>query len=265
MSKEIVLITGANTGIGWETAKALLKSAKPYHILLGSRSMSKAADAIAKLFEHVPVTQNTLEGLQIDIADDESIQRAAHMIANKWGRVDVLVNNAGVAFDVLIGTDATNARSVFNDTYNINVSGTNMMTFVLASLLLRSTSPRLLFLTSGLSTMGGFTQSHIPVQSVELGWPKKDFATAQAYRCSKAAINMLMLIWSFTLKQDGVKTWAIAPGLLATSMVGDPEVLKQRGAQPPSLGGDFIKSVIEGERDADAGKVIARDGVIQPW
>lgn len=95
MSKEIVLITGANTGIGWETAKALLESAKPYHILLGSRSMSKAADAIARLFEHVPVTQNTLEGLQIDIADDESIQRAAHMIANKWGRVDVLVNNAG--------------------------------------------------------------------------------------------------------------------------------------------------------------------------
>ncbi|KAJ4856743.1 short chain dehydrogenase domain-containing protein [Trichoderma breve] len=229
MSKEIILITGANTGIG-------------------SRSMSKAADAIAKLFEHVPVTQNTVEGLQIDIADDESIQRAAHMIANKWGRVDVLVNNAGIAFDVLIGTDTTNARSVFNDTYNINVSGTNMVTFVLASLLLKSTSPRLLFLTSGLSTMGGFTQSHRP-----------------AYRCSKAAINMLMLIWNFTLKQDGVKTWAIAPGLLATSMVGDPEALKQRGAQPPSLGGDFIKSVIEGERDADAGKVIARDGVIQPW
>ncbi|KAK0760496.1 hypothetical protein N5P37_006690 [Trichoderma harzianum] len=255
MSKQIVLITGANTGIGWETAKALIQSTKSYHILLGSRSMSKAADAIAKLIEHVLATQNTLEGLHIGIADDESIQRAAHMIANKWG----------VAFDVLIGTDATNARSVFNDTYNINVSGTNMVTFVLASLLLRSPSPRLLFLTSGLSTMGGFTQSHIPVQSVELGWPKKDFATAQAYRCSKAAINMLMLIWNFTVKQDGVKTWAIAPGLLATSMVGDPEVLKQRGAQPPSLGGDFIKTVIEGERDADIGKAIARDGVIQPW
>lgn len=95
MSKEIILITGANTGIGWETAKALLQSTKPYHILLGSRSMSKVADAIAKLVEHVPTTQNTVEGIQMDIADDESIQRAAHMIANNWGRVDVLVNNAG--------------------------------------------------------------------------------------------------------------------------------------------------------------------------
>ncbi|KAL7958147.1 hypothetical protein V8C34DRAFT_324305 [Trichoderma compactum] len=209
------------------TAKALLQSTKPYHILLGSRSMSKAPDAIAKLVEHVPTTQNTVEGIQIDIADDKFGQRAAHMIANKWGRVDVLVNNAGVAFDVLMGTDATNARSVFNDTYNINVSGTNMVNFVLASLLPRSPSPRLLFLTSGPSTMGGFTQSHIPVQSVEIGWPKRDLATAQAYRCSKATINMLMLIWNFTLKQDG--------------------------------------SVIEGERDADVGKVIARDGLIQPW
>ncbi|KAL6691393.1 hypothetical protein J3F84DRAFT_397707 [Trichoderma pleuroticola] len=243
------------------TAKALLQSTESYHILLGSRSMSKAADAIAKLVELVPTTQNTVEGIQIDIADDESIQRAAHMIAKQWGRVDVLV----LTFDILIGTDATNARSVFNDTYNINVSGTNMMTLLIASLLLKSPSPRLLFLTSGLSTMGGFRQSHILVQSVELGWPKKDFATAQAYRCSKAAINMLMLIWNFTLKQDGVRTWAIAPGLLATSMVGDPEVLKQRGAQPPSLGGQFIRSVIEGERDSDVGKVIARDGVIQLW
>lgn len=48
-------------------------------------------------------------------------------------------------------------------------------------------------------------------------------------------------------------------------MVGDSEVLKQRGAQPPSLGGDFIRKVIEGERDAYVSKVVARDGIIQPW
>ncbi|KAL7907588.1 hypothetical protein GGI35DRAFT_470187 [Trichoderma velutinum] len=210
METLIIPITSANTGIGWETAKALLQSTMSYHILLGSQSI-----------------------------------------------IDVLINNAGVTFDILIGTDATNARLVFDDTYNINVSGTNMMTFVSASLLLRSPSPRLLFLTSGLTTMGKFTQSHIPVQDVELGWPKKDCAAAQAYRRSKAAINVLMLIWNFTLKQYGVKTRTIAPGLLATSMVGDAGDLKQRGAQPPSLRGQFIMSVIEGERDVDVGKVIA--------
>ncbi|KAM0255702.1 hypothetical protein ACHAQJ_005456 [Trichoderma viride] len=265
MPKEIILITGANTGIGWEAAKALLLSPKPYHILIGSRSIPKAADAIAKLAEEVSTTQSTVESVQIDITDDESIQRAADMIMDRWGRTDVLVNNAGVALDVIVSTDASNARSVFNNTYDVNVAGTNMMTYVFAQLLLKSPSPRLLFLTSGLSTMGGLTQSLVPLQNIEPRWPKKNLSSAQAYRCSKAAVNMLMLTWNFALKQDGVKTWGISPGLLATGMVGDPEVLKQRGAQPPSLGGFFIRSVIEGERDADVGRVIARDGIIQPW
>lgn len=75
---------------------------------------------------------------------------------------------------------------------------------------------------------------------------------------------MVMLGWHWILQNDGVKTWCISPGFLATGLGGDAELLKKMGAGDPSIGGQFIKDVIEGQRDADVGKVINRAG-IQPW
>ena len=95
MSKEIVFITGANTGIGYEAVKALFRSQKPYHVLLGSRTPAKADDAIAQLKKEIPTSSSTVEPIQIDITDDDSINKAFETIKEKFGKVDVLVNNAG--------------------------------------------------------------------------------------------------------------------------------------------------------------------------
>lgn len=70
--------------------------------------------------------------------------------------------------------------------------------------------------------------------------------------------------WHRTLKQDGVKVWAISPGYLATGLGRGVDSNKSAGAGDPTLGGDFIKDVLEGKRDADVGKVILRSGV-QAW
>lgn len=94
-AKEIVLITGANTGIGYESVKALLQSPTAYHILLGSRTPSKGDAAIAQLKEEVPDTESTVETVQIDVTDDASIQGLFESVKERFGRVDVLVNNAG--------------------------------------------------------------------------------------------------------------------------------------------------------------------------
>jgi hypothetical protein len=75
---------------------------------------------------------------------------------------------------------------------------------------------------------------------------------------------MLMLEWHRILKEDGVKVFAISPGMLATGLGGDTEFLKRLGAADPSVAGPFIRSVVEGERDGDVGKVLTRDG-IQGW
>ncbi|KAJ6442427.1 Magnesium transporter NIPA2 [Purpureocillium lavendulum] len=286
-SKEVVFITGANQGIGFETVKALFSSGKAYHVFLGSRSLSNADDAIAELKKLAPDTKSTVEPVQIDVTDDESINAAAQLVESKVGKVDVLINNAGsyphtlwpcnsdeasntitgAAFDTEFTADSSNFRDVFNKAWDVNVSGTQVATTVFAPLLLRSSSPRLIFLTSGLSTLTGASKSFMPpwAPKPSSGWPKTGLIGHQGYKAAKAGLNMLMLTWHWILHDDGVKTWCISPGFLATNLGGrGAEVLRAAGAGEPSKGGELIRKVVEGERDADVGKVVTQDGV-QPW
>lgn len=156
-------------------------------------------------------------------------------------------------------------REMWNQTWNVNVAGTQVLTSNLIPLLLQSADPRILFLTSGLSGLARSNDPDIPAnRSPAKGWPKTGFS-ATAYRSSKTGLNMLMREWHRVLREDGVKVWAISPGFLATGLgAGDPEVLKKMGAGDPEVAGPFIKSVVEGERDGDVGRVVSRDGV-QEW
>lgn len=85
-------------------------------------------------------------------------------------------------------------------------------------------------------------------------------------RCSKVALNMLMLDWNHKLQADGVKLWAVGPGMLAINLGGlGPEAAARMGAGHPSLGGDILTRVLEGERDADMGNFICKNGGFLPW
>lgn len=94
-TKKIALVTGANSGIGYETVKALLQSHKPYHVLLGSRSLEKAKLAVETLRKDCPKAINTVETLEVDLTSDESIQNAFEQVKASPGHVDALINNAG--------------------------------------------------------------------------------------------------------------------------------------------------------------------------
>jgi NAD(P)-dependent dehydrogenase (short-subunit alcohol dehydrogenase family) len=91
----IVLITGGNTGIGYESIKALYASPQPHTILMGSRSLDKAKESISKLKGEVPESKSEVVPVQIDIEDDASIEQAFTEVESKFGRIDTLVNNAG--------------------------------------------------------------------------------------------------------------------------------------------------------------------------
>ncbi|PYI02009.1 NAD(P)-binding protein [Aspergillus sclerotiicarbonarius CBS 121057] len=260
---QVVLITGANSGIGYEAVKAFLKSPNPYHILLGSRSPEKGSAAISSLQEECPETTNTVETIEIDLTSDDSITKAYERVSSSPGRLDVLVNNAGATFDLAHLSNECTLRSSFTCAYNTNVAGPHVLTSTFMPLLLTSPSPRLIFI-SGLSHITQASESYFPTPPQPAGWPKAiDFETI-GYRCSKTALNMLMLDWNHKLKADGVKVWGVMPGFLATNLGGRPEWVKEMGGGHASIGGEFVRDVVEGERDGDVGRIVKRGGGV-PW
>lgn len=96
MDTKIVFITGANTGIGYETVKALIQSKKQtYHIFMGSRELPKAYAARDRLEGLLRPSSSTVEVIQIDVTNDASIKAAVKYVEDKFGWINVLINNAG--------------------------------------------------------------------------------------------------------------------------------------------------------------------------
>ncbi|PRP81685.1 hypothetical protein PROFUN_01192 [Planoprotostelium fungivorum] len=259
-----VFVTGANTGLGLEVVKALYTSATPYEIFLGSRSLEKAEEAIKTVKALSSDSRSNITPVQVDVSSDDSISQAFDAISSKTGHLDVLINNAGASFDQALVEGKISVRECFNQAWDTNVTGTHILTHTFVPLLLKSSTPRLIFVTSGLSSLTEAANfSHPRSVPPPAGWPKSG-PSFTAYRSSKTGLNMVALEWTKTLKNDGVKVFTISPGLLATGLGGNPEALKKMGALDPSIGGHFIKDVVEGKRDDDTSKVIRKD-MVQPF
>lgn len=155
-------------------------------------------------------------------------------------------------------------RECFTRAYDLNVAGTNVVTWTYIPLLLKSSSPRILFL-AGLSHMTQAAESYFPTPTQPAGWPKTiDFETI-GYRCSKTALSMLMLDWAHKLRADGVKAFSVSPGFCATGLGNlGADAMAAMGAVHPSEGARRLVSVAEGARDADSGKILDKIGFL-PW
>jgi len=170
----------------------------------------------------------------------------------------------GGQFDQLFYQGQMTERAMWQKSWDVNVVGTQIFTSTFMPLLLKSPDPRLLFLASGTSSLAGTEIPNIPPNKVpEAGWPKQGFAVP-AYRSAKTGLNMLMREYKRMLTEDGVKVWGISPGFLATGLGAGVETNKSLGAQDPETVGPFVKSVLDGQRDGDVGKVILGDRV-QAW
>ena len=134
------------------------------------------------------------------------------------------------------------------------------MTWTFMPLLIKSPDPRLIFV-AGLANQTRASEKYFPTPPQPAGWPKKISFETIGYRCSKTALNMLMLDWNHKLKEDGVKVWAVGPGMLATNLGNMRDKAIEMGCGHPSIGGEILKSVVEGKRDADVGKIVVKDGL----
>lgn len=149
-----------------------------------------------------------------------------------------------------------------------------MLTHLAIPLLLASPDPRLLFITSGTSSLwetepenwGAMPHLARINASPGKGWPKgKAGNPITMYRSAKAGLNMLMREWARVLREDGVKVWAVSPGFLATGLGGmGKEQLVKMGAVEPHVGGEFVRDVVQGKHDDRVGKVI-RANQTQAW
>ncbi len=233
-NKTVVFITGANTGLGYEVVKALYKSNNPYDILLGSRNVSKGNDAISAIQKETPSSSSTITTIQVDIESDSSIQKAFDTISTSHDHLDVLINNAGAQFDLQVQDGKMSIREAFNKSWDVNVTGTHVLTTYFVPLLLKSQDPRLMFITSGTSALSETEKFDYPPlarlnTAPAAGWPKeKQMNPITSYRSTKTGLNMLMREWTKTLKEDGVKVWAVSPGFLATRLGGEGS---ERGEQ----------------------------------
>jgi NAD(P)-dependent dehydrogenase (short-subunit alcohol dehydrogenase family) len=192
--RRVALVSGSNRGIGREVARQLAELG--HHVIVTARDPSAAADTARALSDGGRLF---LQGEQLDVADQASVERLAERVRSEPGRLDMLVNNAGV-----MGEVATNVATAPLDnahrTVETNLFGSWRLTQALLPLLRESNSPRIVNVSSGagqLSDMNG-------------GYP--------GYRVSKSALNALTRILSN--EEPEVLVNSMCPGWVRTDMGG---------------------------------------------
>ena len=240
--------------MGFESAKNLILSGA-YHVIVGCRDLAKGNAAVATLLS-LPDRVGTAEALQLEVTDNDSVDAAVAAVSGKHQRLDILVNNAGIC-------KLGRPRDVVRVVLETNVIGYVNVTDAFLPLLRRSASPRIVFVSS---STGSLTHASDPGHALHRAWTgeKEQEPSANEYRASNAARNMLMNQYWVALQKDGFLVHGADPGLNATNLTGDVDSLRKRGASDASVGGRRIATVVKGERDADAGRVCGDYGVC-PW
>lgn len=228
----VTFITGANKGLGYETARRLSEAG--HTVILGARDAARgqaAADRLGARF------------VAIDICGDDSVARAAEDVERHEGRVDVLVNNAGIAgpqsaADELSGPDAA---AVFDT----NVVGMVRVTQAFLPLLRRSEAPQVVNVSSGMGSLA-LTQD-----------PDRDESTviAPLYAASKAAVTMLTSQYARGLVD--IRFNAADPGYTATDLNG------RSGPQTVTEGTDAIVALATEDPGAGTGRFVDRFGPVR--
>ncbi|MEV7452905.1 SDR family oxidoreductase [Streptomyces nigra] len=231
------LITGANKGLGFETARRLVEAG--HTVYVGARDTDRgraAAERIGARF------------LLIDVTDDASVQAAAKTVEADGG-LDVLVNNAGIelrgpgnSVPPAGDTTADEMRTV----YETNVFGVVRVTHAFLPLLQRSPAPVVVNVSSGLASLAGLSDPDSPAH----------FYQALAYPSSKTAVNMITVQYAKAF--PGLRINAVEPGFTATDLNG------RTGTQTVEEGAEIIVRMAQVGPDGPTGGYFDIDGPL-PW
>jgi len=227
----VVLVTGANRGVGQELARQL--ALRGDVVVLTARDLGKAERTAAALPGHERVLARRL-----DVTDPASIQRVAADLDRRYGRLDVLVNNAAIHYDTWQQASTADLR-VVREALEVNVLGAWQTSLAFLPLLRRSGHGRIVNVSSeagSLAIMDGGTP---------------------AYNVSKAALNALTRMLAGELRRDRVLVNAVCPGWVATDMGGP-------GGRPVAEGAASVLWAVDLPDDGPTGGFY-RDGHPLPW
>ena len=199
----ISLITGANRGLGFEITRQLAQAGCT--VILAARDAQKGEEAA----ERLRVEQGlNVESVQLDVVDDDSVRRAAGSVRERYGRLDVLVNNAGILPEAVVQAEEAVDVDVFRTTFATNLLGAVSVTQQFLPLLRQSSGGRIVNVST---TMGSLTDQSDPA-SPYYG------VVMPAYQASKAALNSLTVGLSKLLADTSIKVNAVCPGFVQTDL-----------------------------------------------
>jgi len=233
------LVTGANRGIGLEWARHLAGSAEQ---LVVTCRRPDEADALARLAEAHP---ETIEVFALDVSDPEAIRRAVARVRDQTGRLDLLVNNAGINGG---GKDDRFAKvdpETMMEVFRVNAAGPHLLAQAFAELLRAGAAQTPAVIVNVTSQLGSIAHTQRDA------W--------NSYKASKAALNMCTRLQAAALRDDGVIAVAMHPGWVRTDMGG----ANARLSPEESVSG-MIDVVASLSLD-DTGRFLNYDGRELPW
>jgi NAD(P)-dependent dehydrogenase (short-subunit alcohol dehydrogenase family) len=214
---KVAFITGANRGLGLETARELGKQG--IIVVLGSRDPKKGEAAAAKLRNE----GITAENLGFDVINPKDHQKAYDYLAKRYGRLDILVNNAGVLKETQISATGSGPNPVtavsadtLRETFETNFFAPVALTQKLLPLIAKAPSGRIVNVSSILSSLTLHSDPKSPI------YPFKTFA----YDASKAALNSFTIHLAYELRDNKIKVNSAHPGWVKTDMGGPNATLE---------------------------------------
>ena len=214
------LITGANKGIGLETAKQLAR--KGLFVYLGSRDIEKG-EAVVRTLKESGIMN--VKAVEIEVTQPGTIQSTKALIEQERGRLDVLINNAGISGIVpqsALETGVDHYREVFE----VNLYGVVNVTQAFVDLLRKSAAPRIVNVST---SVGSLSLQSNPQ------WPAYDYAKYAVYGSSKAAMNMYTVHLAYELRDTAFKVNAVCPGYTKTDFTN------QQGGEVEEAGKRIVK------------------------
>jgi NAD(P)-dependent dehydrogenase (short-subunit alcohol dehydrogenase family) len=242
---KIVLITGANKGIGFAAARELAQAG--HTVLLGARNPERGTAAAAA----AGLAGQGLDArfVHLDVTDPATIAAAADLIDTEYRRLDILINNAGISRD-RPHTPAELPVAALRETYETNVFGVVAVTNAMLPLLSRSPAGYIGNVSSGLGTVAFLTDPDSPL------WR---YANLLGYNSSKAALNAITLIYAASLRDTGIRVNALSPGFCAT------DLNNHTGHLSADEGGAHIARQVTLPGDGPTGVFLNENGGTYPW